>query len=83
MQSQSQKLTLMARYAIHYPKRYWLRVTHLKPSLLASPHLQKIPEWHQGMDAEINALIRNGTWSLVPPTSNMNIVGCRWVYKIK
>lgn len=41
------------------------------------------PNWLQAMSNEIDALLSNGTWSLVPKTSNMNIVGCKWVFKIK
>ncbi|KAL5707143.1 hypothetical protein ACHQM5_025230 [Ranunculus cassubicifolius] len=43
----------------------------------------KISEWRQAMDDEINALLRNGTWSLVPPKPNTNIVGCKWVFRTK
>lgn len=35
------------------------------------------------MADEYAALIRNGTWTLVPPTANINIVDCKWVYRIK
>jgi histone deacetylase 1/2 len=35
------------------------------------------------MQEEIQALHDNGTWTLVPYHSSMNLVGSRWVYKIK
>jgi hypothetical protein len=35
------------------------------------------------MQDEYDALLRQGTWSLVPPPQNHNIVGCKWVYKLK
>jgi hypothetical protein len=41
----------------------------------------KHEEWRQAMGVEFNALQRNGTWSLVPPRSNMNILLNKWVFK--
>uniref|UniRef100_A0A2N9EK04 Reverse transcriptase Ty1/copia-type domain-containing protein n=1 Tax=Fagus sylvatica TaxID=28930 RepID=A0A2N9EK04_FAGSY len=43
----------------------------------------KIPEWRVAMASEFEALQQQHTWSLVPPSPSQNIVGCRWVYKIK
>ncbi|KAD6794413.1 hypothetical protein E3N88_05309 [Mikania micrantha] len=43
----------------------------------------KDPKWRNAMSEEYLALIRNGTWSLVPRVSNANIVDCKWVYKLK
>ena len=40
-------------------------------------------KWRHAMDAEFSALMKNSTWSLVPRWPNNNVVGCRWVYKIK
>jgi len=39
--------------------------------------------WHNAMQEEIWALHSNQTWSLVPSHPSMNVIGCRWVYKIK
>ncbi|GJW20212.1 putative RNA-directed DNA polymerase [Tanacetum coccineum] len=41
------------------------------------------PEWHQAMKEEYDALIKNGTWSLVPRASNTNVVDGKWVYRLK
>lgn len=40
-------------------------------------------QWRSAASNEINAMIQNDTWDLVPPASNRNVVGCRWVFTIK
>ena len=35
------------------------------------------------MADELDALLENKTWILVPSTTNMNLVGSKWVYHIK
>lgn len=35
------------------------------------------------MKEEHDALLQNQTWSLVPVTSHMKIVGCKWVFRVK
>jgi histone deacetylase 1/2 len=39
--------------------------------------------WQEAKFEEITALQLQGTWSLVPPPPDKNIVGCKWIYKIK
>jgi hypothetical protein len=39
--------------------------------------------WKATMDLEFDALMKNKTWHLVPPMRGRNIIGCKWVYKIK
>lgn len=35
------------------------------------------------MDDEFAALQRQGTWSLIPNSPSQNVVGCKWVFKLK
>jgi hypothetical protein len=35
------------------------------------------------MQTEFNALLQNQTWTLVPPQQATNLVGCKWVFKVK
>lgn len=43
----------------------------------------KIPVWCRAMQEEMAALIKNKTWILVPPPHLGNIIGNRWIYKVK
>ena len=40
-------------------------------------------EWKEALDAEYSSLIGNETWELEPPLKDANIVGSKWVLKVK
>ncbi|CAB4038208.1 Retrovirus-related Pol poly from transposon TNT 1-94 [Paramuricea clavata] len=40
-------------------------------------------EWKEATDSEYESLMKNDTWELVPPPKGKNIVGSRWVFKVK
>ena len=40
-------------------------------------------EWKQATDSEFKSLIENDTWELVPMSEGKNIVGNKWVFKVK
>ncbi|XP_071676883.1 uncharacterized protein [Lolium perenne] len=35
------------------------------------------------MELEYQALLKNDTWTLVPPKPGVNIIDCKWVFKVK
>ncbi|KAI0494658.1 hypothetical protein KFK09_024800 [Dendrobium nobile] len=39
--------------------------------------------WRQAMSTEFCALQAQGTWSLVPLPSDQQVIGCKWIYKLK
>lgn len=43
----------------------------------------KSPVWRKAMDEEMSSIVRNNTWDLVPPSSSQNVIGCKWVFRIK
>ena len=40
-------------------------------------------EWKDAMISEYSSLMENETWELVPPPEGQNVVGSRWVMKVK
>ncbi|KAK1609668.1 hypothetical protein QYE76_033341 [Lolium multiflorum] len=42
-----------------------------------------IPHWREAMEQEYQALLRNATWTLVPPPPRVNIIDSKWVFKVK
>ncbi|KAJ0610987.1 putative RNA-directed DNA polymerase [Helianthus annuus] len=41
------------------------------------------PQWRKAMAEEFSALLKNGTWTLVPRDPNYHVINCKWVYRIK
>ena len=44
---------------------------------------QKSPYWRKAMCEEYDALLHNSTWTIVPSHPTQNIIGCKWVFRIK
>ena len=40
-------------------------------------------KWRDAMRVEMDALLHNQTWTLVPHPAHSNIVGCRWLFRTK
>ena len=40
-------------------------------------------QWREAMESQYSSLLKNDTWDLVPPPEGKNIVGSRWVLKVK
>ena len=40
-------------------------------------------QWVKAMEEEVSTLHRNHTWDLVPFSKDMNLIGCKWVFRIK
>ncbi|GKV11763.1 hypothetical protein SLEP1_g22986 [Rubroshorea leprosula] len=60
---------LATDYALHEPKTF--------------KEASEDPNWCTAMAEEFSALLRNNTWSLVPCPPDANVVGSKWVYRIK
>ena len=39
--------------------------------------------WVHAMNYELTALAKSHTWELVHLPANKNLIGCKWVYKVK
>lgn len=65
--------------------KYSLNITTLPAPSEPTYHTQafKDPRWRAAMSEEFDALLRNGTWDLVPLNASHNLIGCKWVFRIK
>ncbi|BBN68591.1 hypothetical protein Prudu_489S000400 [Prunus dulcis] len=76
-----------SKNGIFKPKAYTATKHPLSSSLDYVPttyhQASKFAAWRSAMQAEFNALQSTGTWILVPSSSSQNVVGCKWVFRIK
>ncbi|XP_010545858.1 PREDICTED: uncharacterized protein LOC104818098, partial [Tarenaya hassleriana] len=82
-------MTTRSKNQIFKPNQKVSLSTSLSSFLETEPtcvsHAMKDPRWRSAMSDEFNALVRNGTWSLVPPNPAYNVVGCSklgWSLKV-
>jgi len=69
------KVWLATRYPMPTCLMADLATTPVEPTCFTQA--SKDPKWRQAMDTEMNALLKNKTWSLVPYHPTMNLVGCK------
>ncbi|KAK9116560.1 hypothetical protein Sjap_015507 [Stephania japonica] len=65
-------------------KKVFVATTSVSEDIPQSVDLAlKDPKWRQAMENEYQALIKNGTWSLVPAHSSQNVVDNKWIFTVK
>ena len=75
-----QKLTYDSFMANHYA--YMSQVIKVEePSCFEEA--SKSEKWKDAMDEEMEALVDNKTWVLVPKGVTQKPIGCKWVFKVK
>ncbi|KAG8492165.1 hypothetical protein CXB51_009596 [Gossypium anomalum] len=60
---------------------YTASIISIKPTTIQEPMV--IPSWKDVVHDELQALIQNSTWHLVPLPSNCSLVGYKWLFKTK
>ncbi|GKC69110.1 ribonuclease H-like domain-containing protein [Tanacetum coccineum] len=63
--------------------RLSLHTSSISPIPKNPSHALKDPNWHNAMYDEYNALVKNGTWLLVPRPASVNMVRSMWLFKHK
>jgi hypothetical protein len=59
------------------PKALMANVTNNEPELTCYSEAIKHPNWRDAMNKEFDALLRNGTWTLIPSSPTANIIGSK------
>lgn len=80
-------MTTRAKRGISKPNSKYAYASQLNQSQLFIPttvsHALADPRWRQAVIDEFNSIVKNMTFSLVPPSPNQNPVSCRWKFTIK
>ena len=40
-------------------------------------------QWKEATDSKYQSLLQNETWQLVELPKGKNVIGCKWVFKVK
>ena len=68
----------------HHPMpECFLTNTNIPCEPVSFSHAIKDDQWLQAMKTKFTALQHNQTWNLVPRSSFMNVISCKWIFKLK
>lgn len=82
----SHSMQTRSKAGIFKPKHLISLFTSVSPSISEPKHFHEAIRhsvWQKAMAEEYEALVKQGTWVLVPPPSHGNVIGCQWIYKVK
>nr|KYP47850.1 Retrovirus-related Pol polyprotein from transposon TNT 1-94 [Cajanus cajan] len=75
-------MTTRAKVGIVKPRLHpTLLLTHTEPK--STKQALANDTWLAAMKQEYNALLNNGTWTLVSLPPNRTTIGCKWVFRVK
>ena len=79
------KMQTRSKAVVHKPNMRYALVASKKPTGLPKniAEAMKHPGWNRAVSTEMENIHMLQTWSLVPPTADMNIITIRWVYTEK
>ncbi len=55
----------------------------IEPSYKEAKRYADWSKWHEAIKLEPKTLIEAGTWEIVPQLANHNVIGSKWVLRIK
>jgi hypothetical protein len=71
---------------IYKPKSFFMVTKHPLPSSVEPTSVTQAltdPQWLAAMSSELTILMRHDTWHLVSLLKGCNIIGCKWVFRVK
>lgn len=75
------KMITRSKSGIFKPKLYTSTLINKEPDTVQEALNDK--NWYKAMKEEYEALIRNETWSFIPPPAEYKIVGNKWMFRVK
>ena len=68
---------------LEFSKKKQLLMVHKIIEPTSFTQASKDQHWVLTMENEYTTLLKNNNWQLVPSSTHANIIGCKWVYKLK
>jgi hypothetical protein len=80
-------MTTRSQHGIIKPNPKYALTSVISAGILHEPRSVRAalahPGWKAVMEDELTSLHQNQTWKLVPHTTDMHIIGSKWVFKTK